>query len=31
LGNGINRTRKTHQAIRELEHLGYTVTLTEAA
>ncbi|GAA2009349.1 IS110 family transposase [Catenulispora subtropica] len=27
----INRTRKTRQAIRELEHLGYTVTLTEAA
>ena len=27
----VNRTRKTRQAIRELEHLGYTVTLTEAA
>ncbi|MGW1108033.1 hypothetical protein [Streptomyces sp. NPDC002540] len=27
----LNRTRKTRQAIRELEHLGYTVTLTEAA
>ena len=27
----VNRTRKTRQAVRELEHLGYTVTLTEAA
>ncbi|MFJ5724633.1 hypothetical protein [Streptomyces sp. NPDC093149] len=27
----LNRTRKTRQAIRELEHLGYTVSLTEAA
>lgn len=27
----LNRTRKTRQAIRELQHLGYTVTLTEAA
>jgi transposase len=27
----INRTRKTRQAVRELEHLGYTVTLAEAA
>jgi transposase len=27
----INRTRKTRQHIRELEHLGYTVTLTPAA
>lgn len=27
----VNRGRKTRQAIRELEHLGYTVTLTEAA
>jgi transposase len=27
----VNRTRKTRQAVRELEHLGYTVTITEAA
>ncbi|MBS2536849.1 IS110 family transposase [Catenulispora sp. NF23] len=27
----LNRNRKTRQAVRELEHLGYTVTLTEAA
>jgi transposase len=27
----INRTRKTRQAVRELQHLGYTVTLAEAA
>lgn len=27
----INQARKTRQAIRELEHLGYTVTLTPAA
>jgi transposase len=27
----VDRTRKTRQAVRELEHLGYTVTLTEAA
>lgn len=26
-----NRTRKTRQHVRELEHLGYTVTLAEAA
>jgi transposase len=27
----VNRTRKTRQAVRELQHLGYTVTLAEAA
>jgi transposase len=27
----VNRTRKTRQHVRELEHLGYTVTLTQAA
>jgi hypothetical protein len=27
----INKTRKTRQAVRELEHLGYSVTLAEAA
>ena len=27
----LNTERKTRQAIRQLEHLGYTVTLTEAA
>ena len=27
----INRTRKTRQHVRELEHLGYTVTLAQAA
>jgi transposase len=27
----VNRTRKTRQAVRELEHLGYTVTLAPAA
>ena len=27
----VNRTRKTRQAVRELENLGYTVALTEAA
>jgi transposase len=27
----VNRTRKTRQHVRELEHLGYTVTLAQAA
>jgi transposase len=27
----VDRARKTRQAIRDLQHLGYTVTLTEAA
>lgn len=27
----VNRTRKTRQAVRDLQHLGYTVTLTQAA
>ena len=27
----LNRTRKTRQHLRELENLGYTVTLTPAA
>lgn len=27
----VNRTRKTRQAVRELEHLGYAVTLVPAA
>jgi transposase len=27
----LNTARKTRQAVRELEHLGYTVTLAQAA
>ena len=27
----VNHTRKTRQHVRELEHLGYTVTLAQTA
>jgi transposase len=27
----VNRARRTRQHVRELEHLGYTVTLAQAA